>query len=154
MAQPVRIGVPSGPMINTDTGEVTQAWLGFFVALWQRTGSSAGGVQASASDLAAETAAREAADQALTASLSSETSARASGDAANHALIAAEGATRSAADAHLGLTTVSSMLHTSGTGLPSYSAPVGSLYSRTDGTVGATLYVSQAGGAWLAIAGV
>jgi hypothetical protein len=43
---------------------------------------------------------------------------------------------------------------TSGTAVPSAVAPVGSLYSRTTGAVGATLYVSRGGGTWNAVAGV
>jgi hypothetical protein len=42
----------------------------------------------------------------------------------------------------------------SGNGPPLATAPVGSLYSRTDGPVGATLYVSRGGGTWAAVAGV
>jgi len=42
---------------------------------------------------------------------------------------------------------------TAGTGAPSGTPPIGSLYSRTDGTVGATLYVRGAS-AWAAVAGV
>lgn len=41
-----------------------------------------------------------------------------------------------------------------GTGLPGATAPIGSLYSRTDGTAGATLYISRGGGTWTAVAGV
>jgi hypothetical protein len=41
-----------------------------------------------------------------------------------------------------------------GTAAPSYTAPVGSLFSRINGTVGATLYVSRGGGVWAAVAGV
>lgn len=43
---------------------------------------------------------------------------------------------------------------TSGTVAPTATAPVGSLYSRLGGAVGATLYVSRGAGAWLAVAGV
>lgn len=43
---------------------------------------------------------------------------------------------------------------TSGTGAPGSSQPVGSLYSRTGGGVGSTLYVSRGSGTWLAVAGV
>lgn len=43
---------------------------------------------------------------------------------------------------------------TSGLGVPSSTQPTGSLYSRGGGTVGATLYVSQGGGVWNAVAGV
>jgi hypothetical protein len=43
---------------------------------------------------------------------------------------------------------------TSGGTAPSATAPVGSLYSRVGGAVGATLYVSRGGGTWAAVAGV
>lgn len=43
---------------------------------------------------------------------------------------------------------------TSGTGAPSATTPVGSLYSRTDGTAGARLYVSAGGGTWNPVANV
>ncbi|HEY6258345.1 MAG TPA: hypothetical protein VIY51_21385 [Xanthobacteraceae bacterium] len=42
----------------------------------------------------------------------------------------------------------------SGDGLPLAIAPGGSLYSRTDGAVGSTLYVSAGAGIWNAVAGV
>ncbi len=43
---------------------------------------------------------------------------------------------------------------TAGAGDPGFTAPKGSLYSRLDGGVGITLWVSQGGGSWLAVAGV
>lgn len=43
---------------------------------------------------------------------------------------------------------------TSGTGVPSTTQPKGSLFLRTDGAVGSTLYVSQGAGTWNAVAGV
>lgn len=43
---------------------------------------------------------------------------------------------------------------TAGTGAPTATQPVGSIYSRTDGTAGARLYVSAGGGTWAAVAGV
>jgi hypothetical protein len=43
---------------------------------------------------------------------------------------------------------------TTGTAAPAATQPVGSLYSRTGGAVGATLYVSRGGGTWAPIAGV
>jgi hypothetical protein len=42
----------------------------------------------------------------------------------------------------------------SGTGAPAATAQIGSLYSRVDGAVGSTLYVSRGGGTWAAVAGV
>lgn len=41
-----------------------------------------------------------------------------------------------------------------GTGVPTATLPRGSLYSRSDGAVGSTLYVSQGGGTWNPVAGV
>jgi hypothetical protein len=41
-----------------------------------------------------------------------------------------------------------------GTGAPATSKPKGSIFSRTDGAVGSTLYVSQGSGTWNAVAGV
>lgn len=43
---------------------------------------------------------------------------------------------------------------TTGSAAPAATAPVGSLYSRTGGAVGATLYVSRGSGTWAAVAGV
>ena len=43
---------------------------------------------------------------------------------------------------------------TQGTGAPTSTQPVGSLYSRTDGAAGTTFYVSRGGGAWNAAAGL
>lgn len=43
---------------------------------------------------------------------------------------------------------------TSGTGAPGTTQPKGSIFSRTDGGVGTTLYVSQGGGTWNPVAGV
>jgi hypothetical protein len=41
-----------------------------------------------------------------------------------------------------------------GSAVPNATAPVGSLYSRVGGALGATLYVSRGGGTWAAVAGV
>jgi hypothetical protein len=43
---------------------------------------------------------------------------------------------------------------TTGTAAPTAVAPVGSMYSRVGGAIGATLYVSRGGGTWAAVAGV
>jgi hypothetical protein len=50
-----------------------------------------------------------------------------------------------------GFTLPSGVTWTSGTGAPIAAQPVGSLYSQEDGTVGATLYVSQGGGVWTVV---
>jgi hypothetical protein len=43
---------------------------------------------------------------------------------------------------------------TTGAGAPSATQPKGSIYMRTGGGVGSTLYVTQGGGVWNAVAGV
>lgn len=43
---------------------------------------------------------------------------------------------------------------TTGAGVPAATTPKGSIYLRTGGAVGSTLYVSQGGGTWNAVAGV
>jgi hypothetical protein len=43
---------------------------------------------------------------------------------------------------------------TAGSGAPSATQPNGSLYSRSDGTTGSRLYVSQGGGTWAGVSGV
>ena len=43
---------------------------------------------------------------------------------------------------------------TTGAGVPATTTPKGSIYFRTGGAVGSTLYVSQGGGTWNAVAGV
>ena len=43
---------------------------------------------------------------------------------------------------------------TGGSGAPSATKPIGSLFLRIDGGVGTHLYVSQGGGSWLAVPGV
>jgi hypothetical protein len=43
---------------------------------------------------------------------------------------------------------------TAGTGAPTTTEPLGSLYSRTDGAVGSTIYVSRGAGTWNPVAGV
>jgi hypothetical protein len=43
---------------------------------------------------------------------------------------------------------------TGGSGAPSTTKPIGSLFLRIDGAVGSRLYVSQGAGSWLAVAGV
>lgn len=42
----------------------------------------------------------------------------------------------------------------SGHGVPTDTAPAGSLYLRKSGAAGARLYVSSGGGTWAAVAGV
>jgi hypothetical protein len=153
MAQsPHAQAVPSSPLVDPNTGEVDSAWRAFLVGLYNRSGGATGQVSASAADLAAETKARSDADAALSASLTAEIAARTAADAGHDTQIAAEQAGRRAGD--IAVSSAVTSLHTSGTGAPTSTQAVGSLYSRTDGTVGATLYVSRGGGVWNAVAGV
>jgi hypothetical protein len=42
----------------------------------------------------------------------------------------------------------------SGMGAPTSVCPLSSIYSRADGDVGSTIYISRGAGAWIALAGV
>lgn len=68
----LRTAFPSGPLIDTRTGEIMPAWRGFFLSLYNRTGS-AGGWSSDTSglerELEQETANRVAADEALSAQI-------------------------------------------------------------------------------------
>lgn len=54
----------------------------------------------------------------------------------------------------LSATTTTGNVAITGAGAASGTQPKGSIWLRTDGGVGSTLYVSQGGGTWNAIAGV
>jgi hypothetical protein len=60
----------------------------------------------------------------------------------------------SASQLSVGGATFAGPTWTTGSAAPAATAPVGSLYSRVGGAVGATLYVSRGGGTWNAVAGV
>jgi hypothetical protein len=245
---------PAGPMVDAN-GEIMPAWRGFLLQLFNRTGGSPGSNAAtSTTALAAETAARIAADLVLTTGEAHEATTRAAADAAEATARAATDATLAARIGNLASTigatggapvtplmdgTASTGLGpqlaradhvhpsdttrqtaaqvvvaiaagnpgafttlaasgtvsgagftallasppaiggtapaagsflalvgtsvgvgasgptwTSGSAAPSATAPVGSLYSRVGGAVGATLYVSRGSGTWAAVAGV
>ncbi len=95
--------VPNAPLVDPATGEVTPAWRGFLLALYNRTGAGTGTSSAGiAAAIAAETVSRTAADTALGLALSNEATARTVADTAETAArIAAddvETAARIAAD--------------------------------------------------------
>jgi hypothetical protein len=165
----IKAAFPSGPIAD-ESGNVTPVWRGYFQSLYIRTGAAPGTSSPDlSSSLAAESAARSSADAGLTNAISAERTARENADTA-------ETNARTAADALLlpkaggdltgpltGTTaqfvsyrsgTASGPTWTSGTGAPASTQPLGSLYSRTDGTVGATLYVSRGAGTWLPVAAV
>ena len=66
--------------------------------------------------------------------------------------VAPDGSTSARSGTQIGGT--SGPTWTTGAAAPAATAPIGSLYSRTGGAVGATLYVSRGAGTWAAVAGV
>lgn len=151
-----RAAFPSGPPVDPDSGELTAPWRGFFQSLYIRTGGANGFASADVGSLASETAARIAADNTLTTNLAAETSARQAADAgllplAGGVLSGALSTPQVTATTHA---TPAGPTWTSGSGVPTAAAPAGSLFSRTDGAVGARLYVSAGGGTWHPVAGV
>jgi membrane protein involved in colicin uptake len=175
----LRAQFPSGPLLDEATGEVLPVWRAYFASLYVRTGGapgdSASGVQ---TNLDAEVAARQAGDVALSGAVVTERAERQAADTAEASARAAadtaEVTARTAADALAlpktggtltgpltGTTATFGTVGTSGgatwrsgTGAPAGTAPIGSLYSRTDGAVGSTLYVSRGAGTWNPVAGV
>ena len=121
--------LPSGPFLES-TGDLSSSWRGFLMSLWIRTGGALGITPAVVqANVEAEAAARAAADAALQANINANVGALLPKPAGG-------------------------VTWTAGTGFPTASQPRGSLYSRLDGAVGTTLYVSQSGGAWSSVAGV
>ena len=166
---PLRAAFPSGPLTDS-AGNLGAAWRGFFQSLYSRTGDAQG---VSTPDLSAglvtEAAARASADTALTAAVVAERTAREAADTALSSAGTASAATKGSksGDTKTGpLTgpvapftayprrTTSGPAWASGAAAPAATAPVGSLYSRVGGAVGATLYVSRGAGVWAAVAGV
>ncbi len=91
---PLATTFPNAPLVDSG-GNVSLPWRTFLLALWRRTGTTAGiDGGAVSTQLAAETAARQAQDVALTGAISAEASART-------AAIAAEAAIRARSDAAL-----------------------------------------------------
>jgi hypothetical protein len=156
------------------SGMLSAAWLACIGALHRRTGDAVGISSAdNATQIATEEAARVAADTALQAGLDDEAATRAANDTAEanarlaadtaeaNARItadAAEVSARIAADNALNAAKLANpgggVTWTSGAAAPTSTQPIGSLYSRTGGAVGATIYISRGGGAWLPIPGV
>jgi hypothetical protein len=156
------------------TGSLSAAWLACIGAIHRRTGDAVGVSSAdNAAQIAAEEAARVTADTALQGGLDAEAATRAADDTAEanarQAADTAEANARITADA----TEVSARIAadnalnaallpkpgggvtwTAGAAAPTSTQPIGSLYSRTGGAVGATLYVSRGAGSWLPVAGV
>jgi len=97
---PLSTTFPNAPLTDR-AGLVTQPWRTFLMALWRRTGATAGiDGGAVSTQIAAETAARQAQDVSLSTAISGEAAART-------AAIAAEAAMRATGDAHLSGSSVS-----------------------------------------------
>ena len=68
---PLHAAFPSGPLLDPATGQVSGAWRGFFMALYNRTGAATGAsVGVTQASLDAETAARIEGDNRLQAQIS------------------------------------------------------------------------------------
>jgi hypothetical protein len=165
----LNVAFPSGPVTDAD-GNVTPVWRGYFQQVYVRTGSAPGASTPQLeAGLVAETSARTSTDTGLSNAIAAERTARENADLS-------EAATRAAADNNLmpkaGGTftgaiygpsarfdlfqsgTMGGPTWTSGFGAPASTQPLGSLYSRRDGAVGTTIYISRGTGTWNAIAGV
>ena len=82
MSATVTAAFPSGPLLDPVTGEVSPAWRGFFVALYNRTGQAQGvSTGATQAALDAETTARIAGDHNLQAQIDSISGSVAAGAA-------------------------------------------------------------------------
>ncbi len=173
---PLLATYPTGPLV-APTGYATTAGRAFFLSLFQRTGAE-GGVSTAGLQQAIDTEAttRANADAALenginitvtyiNTQITSERTAREAADAVLTAGVASAlplaGGTLSGA-LH-GTTASFTSLQTgggtgptwtAGNGAPTATVARGSIFSRLDGGVGTTLYVSQGGGTWNPVAGV
>jgi len=96
-------GVPSAPLVDPISGQVTPAWRAFLLALYQRTGGAVGQSSDTSeleAQLAAEEAARIAADTGLATGLASEATTRAAADTALNTAVTREAAIRARADSN------------------------------------------------------
>lgn len=108
MASLFRAAFPSGPLVDSDTGNLSAAWRGFFQSLYARTGGSNGvssDTSALEAELEAERQARINGDAALVGGLDAERTARQQADSdevrARQAGDLGEAIARQAADALL-----------------------------------------------------
>ena len=96
-------GVPSAPLVDPVSGQVTPAWRAFLIALYQRTGGAVGQSSDTSeleAQLAAETAARSTADTGLATGLASEAATRAAADTALDTAVTREATLRARADSN------------------------------------------------------
>jgi len=144
------------------------------MSLYTRTGEANGVSTAGLTQgLADEATTRAAADTAVSGDLAAEATDRANADAAETtARTSADTALNAAKVSRAGDTMMGALVGTTaaftslqtgggsgptwtaGSGAPTATAPIGSLYSNTAGAVGARLFVSAGGGTWTGIPGV
>jgi hypothetical protein len=178
----LKMPLPSEPFADP-TGNVARQWYYLLIGLWNRTGGAPGASTAdalAAAEAAQNTAttavgdaaaAQSTANTALADAEAAQTTANGAQTSANTAntAVAAETARAETAEALLaplaspagtgtatwpGFALAAGPTWTGGSGVPASTQPKGSLYSRTGGAVGSTLYVSQGGGTWNPVAGV
>jgi hypothetical protein len=103
MTVALNTGVPSAPLVDPVSGQVTPAWRAFLIALYQRTGGAVGQSSDTSeleAQLAAETAARSTADTGLATGLASEAATRAAADTALDTAVTREATLRARADSN------------------------------------------------------
>ena len=97
--------MPTSPLVDPASGEITPAWRMFLLSLYERTGSAPGQPPINGDEIKAqidaEEAARIAADNAINSRLTAETNARQDGDAAAQYAVRVEADTRQSQDALL-----------------------------------------------------
>jgi hypothetical protein len=103
MTVALNTGVPSAPLVDPVSGQVTPAWRAFLIALYQRTGGAVGQSTDTSeleAQLAAETAARSTADTGLATGLASEAATRAAADTTLNTAVTREATLRARADSN------------------------------------------------------
>jgi hypothetical protein len=103
MTVALNTGVPSAPLVDPVSGQVTPAWRAFLLALYQRTGGAVGQSSDTSeleAQLAAETAARSTADTGLATGLASEAATRAAADTTLNTAVTREATLRARADSN------------------------------------------------------
>jgi len=103
MTVALNTGVPSAPLVDPVSGQVTPAWRAFLIALYQRTGGAVGQSSDTSeleAQLAAETAARSTADTGLATGLASEAATRAAADTTLNTAVTREATLRARADSN------------------------------------------------------
>jgi hypothetical protein len=174
-ALPIRTVIPTARLTDPATGMITTPWRALFMALLARTGDMQGvDIHSVQGALVEADNALAAVDVQLSAAIDAETNARRLADTTEQSARTIGDAVLNAAKVNRTGDTMTGPLtgplgtfgvvQTGGAAGPEWIAdagppgtlvaPLGSLYSNTTGTVGATLYVSRGGGVWNPVTGV